>query len=876
MAIEIGSSIGAYEITSLLGKGGMGEVYRARDTKLKRDVAIKTLPSEFERDLDRLARFQREAEALAALNHQNIGAVYDLQEFENTRFLVLELVDGETLSEIITQHGPLPLDEALKDAQQICEALEAAHEKGIVHRDLKPANIKRTPDGRVKVLDFGLAKAVETKSNVSLSNSPTLSLPATNAGVILGTAAYMSPEQARGRAVDKRTDIFAFGCVLFEMLTGKRAFDGEDTSDVLSAILRAEPNWNLLPTATPSRVREMLKLCIEKDPKKRRRDAGDVLIDIEQCFKAPMEAATVLPKRSSRLAWVIAGMMGIAAVFLAVLAFRNLGEMAMPEIHAEISTPATTQPLHFAISPDGKQIVFVASGDSAQRLWVRSLNSATSRPLAGTDGGEFPFWSADNRSIGFFAGGKLKRMDLEGVTPQLLADAPAGRGGTWSDDGTILFAQSAVGPLFRVPAAGGKPIQVTSVDSRVGSHRLPQFLPDGQHFLFFVVGSQDVKGIYLGSLSNMQTTRLITSESAGAYIDPGWLIFNNQGALVARRLNVSSAALEGETVTLAESVGFDSGYNLSGFSVSANRAIAYRTGYSEVRQLTWFDRAGRLLNTVGLPESDLLIGAQLSPDGQRAAVTRITQGNQDIWTVDLSHGSPSRLTFDPSVDGSPIWSPDGRQIAFNTNHKGVFDLYVKPSSGNGTEQPLFESSHTKIVTDWSSDGRHLLYADIDLSSGYDLWALPLSDNSGSRKPIVVANTPFEEREGQFSPDSHWIAYRSNESGQFEIYVQAFPNATGKWRISTAGGISPRWRRDGNELFFVSLDGKLMSVSVQVSDSKFEFGTPTVLFQTHAATGGQASLYQEYDISKDGKFLINTVTDAATTPISLILNWRLKQ
>jgi serine/threonine protein kinase len=642
MAIEIGSRIGAYEITSLLGKGGMGEVYRARDTKLKRDVAIKTLPSEFERDLDRLARFQREAEALAALNHQNIGAVYDLQEFENTRFLVLELVDGETLSEIITQHGPLPLDEALKDAQQICEALEAAHEKGIVHRDLKPANIKRTPNGRVKVLDFGLAKAVETKSNVSLSNSPTLSLPATNAGVILGTAAYMSPEQARGRAVDKRTDIFAFGCVLFEMLTGKRAFDGEDTSDVLSAILRAEPNWNLLPTATPSRVREMLKLCLEKDPKKRRRDAGDVLIDIEQCFKAPMEAATVLPRRSSRLAWVIAGMIGIAAV------------------------------------------------------------------------------------------------------------------------------------------------------------------------------------------------------------------------------------------TLAESVGFDSGYNLSGFSVSANRAIAYRTGYSEVRQLTWFDRAGRLLNTVGLPESDLLIGAQLSPDGQRAAVTRITQGNQDIWTVDLSHGSPSRLTFDPSVDGSPIWSPDGRQIAFNTNHKGVFDLYVKPSSGNGTEQPLFESSHTKIVTDWSSDGRHLLYADIDLSSGYDLWALPLSDNSGSRKPIVVANTPFEEREGQFSPDSHWIAYRSNESGQFEIYVQAFPNATGKWRISTAGGISPRWRRDGNELFFVSLDGKLMSVPVQVSDSKFEFGTLTVLFQTHAATGGQASLYQEYDISKDGKFLINTVTDAATTPISLILNWRLKQ
>ena len=873
MPLTIGTQLGSHEIIALLGRGGMGEVYRARDLKLKREVAIKILPEEFSRDTDRVSRFQREAEVLALLNHPNIAGIYDLAEANGSRYLVLELVEGETLADRIAR-GPIPVEEALHIAKSICEALEVAHEKGIIHRDLKPANIKVTPDGKVKVLDFGLAKAVEqAQQNSSLSNSPTLSMAATNAGVILGTAAYMSPEQAKGRSLDKRTDIFAFGCVLYEMLTGKRAFDGEDASDVLSAVLRADPDWNGLPAALPAPARHLLKLCLEKNPQKRRRDAGDLIIDIEHALERSLEPVSISAQRTSRAAWIAAAGFALTTAALLVPGWHHFSEKPAPETRVEINTPATPQPLHFALSPDGRQVVFVASGDGSQKLWVRPLEAGSSRPLAGTDGAEFPFWSADNRSIGFFASGKLKRVDASGGPSQVIADAAAGRGGTWNAEGTIVFAPSNAGPLFRVAASGGQPVAVTTLASQRGSNRFPQFLPDGDHFLFFTQGT-DAQGIYLGSLTRMESHRLTAADTAGAYVNPGWLLFNRMGALMGRRLNLSSGTLEGDPITVAESVNNDLGFNLGGFSASPNGTIAYRGGGLEFRQLTWYDRTGRVLGAVGDPEADILQGPELSPDGRRAAVVRALEDNQDVWIFDLAHGTATRTTFDTAADTYSVWSPDGTQIVFTSNRKGIFDLYVKPSSGAGVEKLLLESSRVKLPGSWSRDGKYVLYANGDPKTGFDLLALPLTGDN--KEPIVVVNTPFEEREGQFSPNSHWIAYQSNESGRFEIYVQPFPNAGGKWQISTAGGTAPRWGHDGKELFFISPDGKLMAASIQASGDSIEHGAPAALFQTRIATGGNASLRQEYDVSADGRFLINTVTEASSAPISLILNWRPKQ
>jgi serine/threonine protein kinase/Tol biopolymer transport system component len=851
----------------------MGVVYRAHDTKLGRDVAIKALPDAFASDADRLLRFQREAQVLASLNHPNIAQIYGLEESDKTRCIVMELVEGQTLQERL-KRGPIPLEEALPIASQIATALEAAHERGIIHRDLKPANIKLTPDGTVKVLDFGLARINEASGDpTNLSNSPTLISAASTPGMIMGTAAYMAPEQAKGFPADQRSDVFSFGCILYEMLTGTSTFSGDTTSEILASVLKSEPDLNLLPAKLNPRLREALQRTLSKNPKQRFHAIADVRFEIEQALRKPLEVAppVVMPTGKPGLAWIAAlGAAGVLIVILAIPALRYLRETSPPETRVEVNTPDTPQPLHFAISPDGRQLVFVAYGDGSQKLWVRPLDASMARPLAGTDGAEFPFWSPDGHSIGFFASAKMKRVDIGGGPPQLIADAASGRGGTWNRDGTIVFAPTAASPLWRVAATAGQPVQVTRFDlPRQGSHRFPQFLPDGKHFLFFSQGSPDTQGIYLGSLDNSETKRLIPSDSAGGYVEPGWLLFNRQGALVARRLNVTRAELEGEPVTVADSVSFDTGFNLGGFSVSSFGNVAYRAGALERRQLKWFDRTGRVLSEVGEPDVNLLEAVELSPDERRVAVSRTLQDNRDIWLVDLARGTRTRLTFDAASDHLGSWSPDGAQIAFQSNRKGNYDLYIKPSSGAGAEQPLLESSHVKMVMDWSRDGRYVLYNDGDPKTGYDLWALPVQ---GDRKPLLVVNTPFEERLSQFSPDGRWVAYQSNESGRFEIYVQPFPMPGGKWQVSTAGGTAPRWRHDGKELFFMAPDGKLMAASVQVSGSTFESASPVVLFQTRAATGGNANIKPQYDVSRDGRFLINTVIETATVPISLILNW----
>jgi serine/threonine protein kinase len=591
----VGRQVGAYQIVSHLGTGGMGEVYRARDTKLGRDVAFKVLPASFASDPDRLARFEREARLLAALNHPHIGAIYGVEDAANIRGLVLELVEGPTLADRL-QQGPVPLSEALRMAQQIADALDAAHEKGIIHRDLKPANVKIAPEGTVKVLDFGLAKAAAADgSTPDLSQSPTVTVGGTRDGIILGSAAYMSPEQARGKPVDKRTDIWAFGCVVYEMLTGRPAFAGETVTDTLAAIVEREPDWRALPSPTPVGVRRLLRRCLEKDRQERLHDIADARLEIKEALTAPDTTANsrAVPLWRRTLPGAVALVLLVGLGLLSFIHFRETPPpLTPPEMRLEIVTPTSADPISFALSPDGRQLVFVASGDGPSRLWLRPLAATAAQPLAGTEGAAYPFWSPDSQSIGFFGDGKLKRVDIGGGPPQTLADASA-RGGTWNADGVILFAQTINGPLFRIPASGGEAVAVT----RQGQHRFPQFLPDGRQFLFYALGTPDTSGIYLGSLDSGQTKRLTVADTAGVYAPSGWLVWVRGSTLVAQHLDLERRALAGDPVTVAAPVGFEDTINAGAFSVSAAGLMAYRPAGPSRRQLRWFDRTGKALPT---------------------------------------------------------------------------------------------------------------------------------------------------------------------------------------------------------------------------------------------------------------------------------------
>jgi eukaryotic-like serine/threonine-protein kinase len=870
-----GTKLGHYEITTHLGSGGMGDVYQATDSKLGRSVAIKFLPEAFGHDTERVARFQREARVLAALNHSNIAAIHGLEEIDNRHFLVMELVSGETLTDRI-KRGAIPIEEALPIAKQIAEALEEAHEKGIIHRDLKPANIKLTADGKVKVLDFGLAKAYEREASPSVSNSPTISMAATNAGLILGTAAYMSPEQARGKAVDRRTDVWALGCVLYEMLTGKAAFGGEDVTEILASVVKSEPDWSLLPATTPAPIRTLLRRCLEKDRKRRLDSAAAARLEIEDVLTTPLAIAAETSTRSdrTRLAWVVAAVAVVLAVGLATPAIKYLSETPAAETRVDIVTPATSDPVSIALSPDGRQVMFVASSERVSRLWLRSLTSTAAQPLAGTEGAFFPFWSPDSRSIGFFADGQLKRLDIGGGAPRSLAATPTPRGGTWNAEDVILFAPRNNAGLFRIGATGGTPVPVTKLVGQI-SHQIPVFLPDGRHFLFYANGQEE--GIYLGSLDGPGGTRLTTNNSAGTYLPFGWLLWVSNRMLVAQRLDLGQRALTGEPVTLADGVGIDGLRHLGAVSVSAATGlIAYRTRGESHRQLTWLDRAGKVLGTLG--EQDVL-SPSISPDGRRVAVVRIVQGNYDLWLMDGVR--MSRFTFTPSTDQFPIWSPDGRQIAFNSDQKGPRNLYVKIANGAAAEELLVESPLTKAPTDWSRDGRFILYQTIDPQTFSDLWVRPMESGG---QPWVFLKTPFDERRARFSPDGHWVAYQSNESGRYEIYVRPFMppaagssvNATaGQWQVSTDGGIQPTWGADGRELYYVGPNGEMMATPITVQEAIFKPGTPVALFQTRIVGGGNDDGQSpSYDVTRDGRFLINTVLDdIVDSPITLLQNWR---
>ena len=880
MSLAPGTRIGPYEVVSIVGAGGMGEVYRARDTNLKRSVAIKVLPDALASDSERLGRFQREAEILASLNHPNIAALYDLERANGTTALVMELVDGPPLS-VRLAHGPIPVGEALLIAKQIALALEAAHEQHIIHRDLKPANVSISPKGLVKVLDFGLAKALESPAvTADAMASPTITSPAaTRAGVILGTAAYMSPEQAKGRTADKQSDVWAFGCVLYEMLTGRAAFAGETVSEVLSEILKSEPDWRWLPADTPDGMRRLLRRCLQKDPLQRLHDIADARLEIDEAGGQPREHGKVADAAGRRGL----GLLVVLALVTLVVGAQTVrlwkaapsAPPAAPQMRLEITTPSFSGTIvgneleSLAISPDGLKVAFVTVSEGRSQLWLRPIDSASARPLPGTELAVLPFWSPDSRSVGFFANNELKRIDIEGGSIQPLARAPFGSGGAWNRDGIILFAPIFSGPIYRIPASGGEAVPLTRLAPGQGAHSHPRFLPDGRRFLYHASGVGDAGGVYVGDLNGATPQRVLDAELALVHPSSRQLLFIRQRTLYSQALDATGAVVVGNPSPMAGQV----------VAVSASDAglIAYRTGSAgERRQLVWFDRNGHETGRIGRPEYSRGGAPSLSPDGRYIALVRIGDGNPDIWLLDLSRGIPSRFTTDPAAEFDPEWSPDGRRVVFASNRNGVFDLYQQSTTTPERAELLLATPQNKSATDWSRDGRFILFRSIDPAMSHDLWALPLE---GNKTPFPVIRTRFTESYGQFSPDGNWIAYQSDESGRVEIYVQPFPGPGTKIQISTSGGAQMRWSDDGKELFYVALDGRLMAVPLRRSSQgdAINPSPPVPLFDANVglAVPLQAGYAEAWTISRDGRrFLMNTIAERASAPpITIILNWQ---
>ena len=884
----IGSKLAHYEITQHLGSGGMGDVYQAIDAKLGRSVAIKLLPENFARDTERVGRLQREARVLASLNHPNIAAIHGIEEVDGRHFLVLEMVSGETLADRI-QRGPIPIDEALAIAAQIAEALESAHEAGIVHRDLKPANVKVTPDGKVKVLDFGLAKAYAANEQESSLSSATMSLAATQRGMILGTAAYMSPEQARGQPVDSRADIWAFGVVLHEMVTGERLFKGEDLTDTLAAVVREKPDVSGAPLA----VRRILQKCLEKDPRKRLRHISGFTLLIENPVPAP--AAAIPMQVRARSTWVAWTMAAAAAIGLAALAFVHFQETA-PELQAVQfsmeAPPDTNLSNHYgavAPSPDGRYVVFAAQPrGGVQSLWLRPLDSMAMRPLPGTEGGNFPTWSHDSKSLVFLANAKLKRIEIAGGAPLTLGDAsedPVTATGSWNPAGVILFGSAA--GLKRVSASGGGATLLTKVDParKESGHGYPQFLPGNDRFLYFVAsGDPNVQGIYASSLADPEKSQQILRTAAKAVFVPargagkGHLLWMQDQTLLAQHFDPDNLRLEGDPVSVQEGIGLNPNVNLrAAFWASDSGLLTFfAQPSSRKRSVVWINRDGK--NGGEAAPQDAFSRVALAPGGDRIAVARIEsksgQANLDIWVRELARGVMTRLTFDAASDDLPAWSPDGKQIAFSsTRDGGVSQIYRKDASGAGQEERLTDGPNSKLLLDWSKDGKYILYRELNPQTGRDLMAVPLT---GVRKPIPVVNTPFNEDTGAISPDSQWVAYASNLSGTNEIFVQAFPGVAGapasRWQISNGGGYEVKWRIDGKEIYYESMDGKVMAAAVQAGPQGIRAEPPRVLF----SAGFQPFTIHEFDAAPDGQrflLILNSLAEGNVERLTVVSNWQ---
>jgi Tol biopolymer transport system component len=828
MPLTPGTRIGAYEVVALIGAGGMGEVYRARDAKLNRDVAIKVLPELFTADPDRLIRFRREAQVLASLNHPNIGQIYGLEDSGTTHALVLELVEGPTLQDRIDQ-GAIPLDDAIPIARQLADALECAHELGIIHRDLKPANIKVRPDGTVKVLDFGLAKAFEpaAASSPEMMNSPTLTARATLMGVILGTAAYMAPEQARGRAIDRRADIWAFGVVLFEMLTGKRAFEGDDISITLASVLKDDLDWRSLPDGLPRPVRRLLRRCLEKDPKKRLSSIGDARLELDEAGvpaedPAPQPHAAVAPVPAWRrvLPWTIAAsaLMVAGGVLIAWAPWRAADAVSPVRLSSELGIPpalalaAVVAPAA-VIAPDGRTVAVVADAGGRSMIHVRRLDHLQATSLVGTEGGFGPFFSPDGEWIGFFASGKLKKIAAAGGAAVTLSDAPGGRGGSWGEDGTIVFQPSsgASAPLHKVPAAGGTSTVLGDLADGEVTQRWPQILPGGKAVLYSGSGTTsawDVGNIMVQPLAGGAPKVVLRGGFHARYLRSGHLIYMNQGTLFAVSFDLDRLEVTGNAAPILEGVGANSATGAVQFTVSDTGTLVYISGSAGGRDapIHWMDAKGATTVLRGEPADWFY--PRFSPDGQKLAITIGAGGSTDVWIHEAARDL-TKLTFEPKRDFAPVWTPDGRRIAIASDRAdGPPNLYWQRADGTGDTQRLTESPNPQTPSSFHRSGRYLAFHERHATTDNDILILPIEgdEKTGWKPgtPEIFLKTPAIEMAPVFSPDGRWIAYMSNESGAMEVYVRPFQGTAGKWKISTSNGLYPVWSPVANELFYLTL------------------------------------------------------------------------
>ena len=866
MELKPGARLGPYEILSALGAGGMGQVWKARDTQLDRSVAIKTSAAKFSE------RFELEARAVAALNHPHICTLYHVGSDPLVpSYLVMEYVEGAEIK------GPLPLDEALKYAIQLASALETAHKKLITHRDLKPANILITKAG-IKVLDFGLAKFATAEAAES-AETVTIAKGLTQEGAIVGTLQYMAPEQLQAKKTDVRADVFSFGCVLYEMLTGKRAFDGSNTVSVIAAIMeRPAPSVGEI---APESVDWLLERCLAKDPDERWQSARDLRASLERCLEGVTSGVRSDARGRPTIGWIATG---VFAVLLAVLAFVHFREVPTANVRLAqfvVEPPAGSEFIDSvatdAVSPDGRYLVFGAGKDANYSLWLRPIDSLDARMLQGTENSSSPFWSPDGKSIAFIARGKLRRTEIAGGVPQALCDASyvtTSVGGTWNRDGIILFAQGA--GLLRVPASGGTPQIVTQPDSarRETAHSMPQFLADGNRFLYFIgSGDSGIRGIYAGSLDHPgDRRRILATDHKASYAPPtdgrsGFLLWLREQSLLAQPFDLGELRLEGEAAPVADNV-VTSGYANAAFFTSESGLLVYRSGVRrQMRKLVWLSRDGKAQGDAATEEG--YQGFRLSPDGTRLAVTiSDDNGNADIWALDLGRGIKTRLTVAPIPRFNPAWSPDGRQIAYDSNQTGIRQLYRVDAGGASREEQLSSGPNNKGLSDWSRDGHSLLYQDLDPKKGFDIGVLPLD---GERKPLVL-KTPFSKLLAKFSPDGKWIAYLSGESGRREVYLRAFPVSGDQWQVSSQGGDLPRWRADGKELYYLEpASNSIMAAGIRIVGASIQTDAPRRLFAIPAVPGGGS-----YDVTADGqRFIVFQPVNSpeGPVPLTVVLNWQ---
>jgi len=898
MGLRSGTKLGPYEILTPLGAGGMGEVYSARDTRLDRTVAVKILPEHLSSNSEARQRFDREARAISSLNHPNICALYDVGHQDGIDYLVMEFLDGETLAQRLAK-GPLPAEQVLKYGIEICAGLEKAHKSGVVHRDLKPGNVMLTKSG-TKLMDFGLAKAATEGAPPSTSLALTLSGPSadqplTARGMVVGTFQYMSTEQIEGKEADARSDIFALGAVLYEMATGKRAFTGKTQASIVAQILASEPQpISMVRPMSPPALDRVVSTCLAKDPDERFQTVHDLKLQLQWIAEGGSKAGVPAPiaarrKRRERILWGALAVLLGACVALVVIHFGQI-PAALHMMRAFIPPPEKstfafmgdhTGPV--MISPDGTRLVFAALGpDGRQMLWLHSLDAASSQALPGTADAAYPFWSPDSRFIGFFAEGKLKTSDAAGGPAQVLCDAPDGRSGSWNRDGTIVFARTFNGPLYKISAAGGAPEQVTELDAsqQENSHRWSQFLPDGRHFLFFAKSRQAVdSGAYVGSLDSKERKLLFRNVSNVAYAEPGYLLFVRENTLMAQAFDSKKLSLVGNVVPIAQGVLVNLPYGRAIFSVSDNGILVYGSAPSaaEPSQLRWLDRTGKQISTVGDPGE--YANPRLSPDGTRLAVVMrdASRAGTDIWIYDLLHGRKTRLTFDASLNYSPIWSPNGGQIIFSSTRKNGFpQLYRKAANGEGSDELLLTSNTADFPDEYSPDGRFILYE--PNPSAAELWLLPMS---GDRKSAVflAGESGGFPGQGTFSRDGKWLAFTEYTGGRRDVFLTSFPGKTGKWQVSVGGGACPRWRGDSKELFFLGADNaSIMAVDLDLTNSVPRIGTPKALFPVHLALvtyqNRLGSAWDPFEVSADGKhFLVDTPDQPQTSePINVIVNW----